>query len=61
MTEDPDSASMAALVEEIAAATADLRTLADEADVPAVERNAARIEAVVGVLRMNVPPELHED
>ena len=54
----PDYETMAALIDELAAASTELRERADEDDVPAVERNAKRVQAAVGVLRQNVPPEL---
>ena len=57
---DTDYAAMAELIDELDERSAELRALADEEEVPAVERNAKRVAAAVGVLRQNVPPELEE-
>lgn len=45
-------------IEAIEAATDRLRELG--ADVPAIERNAARIQGTLGMLDAEVPPELVE-
>ena len=58
MPEDDALAEMAALVEELAATTAELRSLGEDADLPAVERNAARLQGVIEQLERNLPPEL---
>ena len=59
---DPDElAEMAGLVEELAETTERLRTLGERADVPAVERNAARLVGVIEQLQCNLPPELLDD
>ena len=55
---DPDYAAMAECIELLTETSTELRALADEGDVPAVERNAKRVEAAVSVLELNVPPEL---
>ena len=57
---DPDYAAMAECIERLTETSADLRALAEEGDVPAVERNAKRVAAAVSVLELNVPPELIE-
>ena len=52
------------MAEEIArleAATERLQELGEAADLPAVERNAKRVEGVVESLADNVPPELYEE
>jgi len=59
MSED-DVATMRRLVTELAETTATLRDLGDRADLPAVERNAARLEGVIEQLDRNLPPELDE-
>lgn len=61
MPDADEYAEMAALVEELDAASAELRAIAADADVPAVERNAARVQAAVRVLSLNLPPELREE
>lgn len=55
---DPDYAAMAECIERLNETSAELRALAETGDVPAVERNAKRVEAAVSVLELNVPPEL---
>lgn len=52
---------MRELVDELAETTAALRALGDREDVPAVERNAARLQGVIEQLDRNLPPELVED
>lgn len=61
MPEDADIQSLRERIEEIDRAAADLRDLGERGGIPAVERNAARIEAVVRILEANVPPELVDD
>ncbi|MGQ4557149.1 hypothetical protein [Halobellus sp. GM3] len=58
MSDSPDYETIAALIDDLDAASAELRERAAEDDIPAVERNAKRVAAAVGVLRQNVPPEL---
>lgn len=60
MTET-DYEAMARLIERLEETSGELRALADDEGVPAVERNAKRVEATVRVLRQNVPPELVEE
>lgn len=58
---DPDElAEMAALVEQLAETTAEIRDRGERADVPAVERNAARLAGVIEQLERNLPPELFD-
>lgn len=52
---------MRALVDELAEDAAALQALGEEADVPAIERNAARLQGVIEQLDRNLPPELLED
>lgn len=47
-------------VEDLTEAVEALRRLGDEEDIPAVERNAKRIEAAVDILDRNLPPETRE-
>lgn len=59
---DPEVlAEMAERVEAIADSAAALREMGEAHDVPAVERNAERVAAVVGILEANLPPELREE
>ena len=48
-------------IDELAAHAAALREYGEQTNVPAVERNAKRIEAAVAMLDMNVPVELQEE
>lgn len=52
---------IAAEIERLEGATARLQELGREADLPAVELNAKRVEGVVETLADNVPSELYED
>lgn len=52
---------MRELVDELAEATTALRELGEREDVPAVERNAARLAGVIEQLDRNLPPELGDD
>lgn len=52
---------MRELVDELAETTAALRQLGDREAVPAVERNAARLQGVIEQLDRNLPPELTEE
>lgn len=60
----PDRAELrelAARVDRLAETAAELRELGEEHEIPAVERNARRVEDVVEVLKQNVPEELIEE
>lgn len=48
-------------IDELADHAAALRECGEQANVPAVERNAKRIEDTVAMLDMNVPVELLEE
>jgi len=68
MTDDepttPDREALRAIAEEIEtlnATVARLRELGEEADLPAIERNAKRVEGVASALSDNVPPELLDE
>lgn len=61
MTDPQTYREIAEEIERLEAATARLRELGEEADLPAVERNAKRVEGVVETLADNVPPELLEE
>lgn len=52
---DPDIEELRERVAALEAATAALREYGEDNDVPAVERNAARIEGTVSVIKRNVP------
>lgn len=52
---------MRALVEDLADAAEALRELGEREELPAVERNAARLEGVIEQLDRNLPPELVDD
>ena len=60
MTDHETYAEMAAELETLLAAAGRLRELGDEADVPAVERNAKRVADTATTLSDNLPPELYE-
>lgn len=61
MNDSPDYAAMAALIDRLDELNGELRDLGEEGSVPAVERNAERIDAALRALRTNVPPELYEE
>lgn len=52
---------LAARIDRLAETTEELRDLGEEHGIPAVERNAKRIEGVVEALERNVPEELIEE
>lgn len=60
MTDPETCAEMAEELERLLAAADRLRELGEEADVPAVERNAKRVADTATTLADNLPPELHE-
>lgn len=53
-------AELADRIDRLEEITGELRELGEEYEIPAVERNAKRIEGVVRVLEQNVPEELIE-
>lgn len=60
----PDHATleeMRARVDRLADEAAALRELGDREELPAVERNAARLAGVIEQLSRNLPPELVDD
>jgi hypothetical protein len=61
MTDDPEYAAMVELIERLQADSRELRELAEDGDVPAVERNAERVAAAARMARKNLPPELLEE
>ena len=61
MTDDPDYAAMVELIERLQADSDELRSLAEDGDLPAVERNAERVAAAARMARKNLPPELVEE
>lgn len=61
---DPEEVPLSELadrIEGLRETAAELRELGEAHGIPAVERNAKRIEAVVEVLEGNVPEELVEE
>lgn len=48
-------------IERLNDAVARLRELGEEAGLPAIERNAERIEGTAETLSDNLPPELYEE
>lgn len=48
-------------IDELATHAAALRKCGEQAKLPAIERNAKRIEDTVATLDMNIPPELREE
>ena len=48
-------------IDELAAHATALRECGEQAELPAVERNAKRVEDTVAMLEMNVPEELVEE
>jgi len=61
MTDPETYAEMAEALETLLAAAERLRELGDEADVPAVERNAKRVADTATTIEDNLPPELYEE
>ncbi|MFW5918264.1 MAG: hypothetical protein ACOCR0_02160 [Haloferacaceae archaeon] len=61
MSDTPDYATMVELVERLQRDSDELRALAEDGDVPAVERNAERVAAAARMARKNLPPELVEE
>lgn len=54
-------AEIAAEIDRLTEAAARLQELGDDADLPAIERNAKRVEGVATTLADNVPRELTEE
>lgn len=61
MTDDPDYAAMVELVERLQADSRELREMAEDGDLPAIERNAERVAAAARMARTNLPPELVDE
>lgn len=61
MTDSPDYESMIECLAQLEAAGTELRRIAAEEDLPAVERNAKRLEATVWMVRRHFPPELVDE
>lgn len=62
MTDDvEDLADARERIEQLRDAAAALEAFGEREDVPAIERNAARIDDVAAMLAMNVPPELVDE
>ena len=59
---DPDVyGEIEAEIERLNDAVARLRALGEEVGIPAIERNAKRIEGTAETLSANLPPELTEE
>jgi hypothetical protein len=61
---EPDREALRELadrIDRLAETAAELRDLGEEHGIPAVERNAKRIEGVIDALERNVPEELVEE
>ncbi len=61
MVSDDDLTEIAAEIEAIREATERLRKLGENTDIPAIERNAVRLQGTLRTLEMEVPPEVFED
>ncbi|MFB6078886.1 MAG: hypothetical protein ABEJ80_07915 [Halarchaeum sp.] len=61
MSEEYDIDELQRLVDDLEEATAALREYGDENDIPAIERNAKRIEGTVGIVKQNVPGGLTDE
>lgn len=61
MTASREYEAIAELVDQIEATSTELRAVAADAELPAVERNAKRLEATVWVLQQHVPPEVIDE
>lgn len=61
MVSDDDVEAIAAEIEAIREATERLRKLGEDNDLPAIERNAVRLQGTLRTLEMEVPPEAFED
>lgn len=61
MTDRDVYREMAAEMERLNEAAARLRELGEAAGMPAIERNAERIEGTAETLAANLPPELTEE
>ena len=61
MTDQDTLSEIVAEIERLTDAAARLQELGEAADLPAVERNAKRVEGVASTLSDNVPPELLEE
>jgi hypothetical protein len=58
---DVDAHELREHIDELTAHAAALRECGEQANFPAIERNAKRIEDTVAMLDMNVPAELQEE
>lgn len=56
-----DLAEARARLEQLRATAAALEAFGEREEIPAIERNAARIDDVAAMLAMNLPPELVEE
>jgi hypothetical protein len=60
-TNDVDVRELREHIDALAAHAATLRECGEQAEFPAIERNAKRVEDTVALLDMNVPAELREE
>lgn len=56
-----DLAAARARLEQLRTAATALEAFGEREGIPAIERNAARIDDVAAMLAMNLPPELVEE
>lgn len=61
MSDETDLDDLADRIETLADAAADVREFGEANDIPAIEKNAERIEGVVAALRQNVPGGLDDE
>lgn len=61
MTDADTYREIAEEIDRLQEAARRLQELGDAADLPAIERNAKRVEGAVEPLADNVPPELYEE
>ena len=61
MVSDEDLEAIATELERIRESADRLRELGEESDLPAVERNAIRLQGTLRMLEAQFPPEIHEE
>lgn len=61
MVSDEDLEAIATELERIRESADRLRELGEESDLPAVARNAIRLQGTLRMLEAQFPPEIHEE
>ena len=61
MVSDEDLEAIVTELERIRESTDRLRELGEGSDLPAVERNAIRLQGTLRMLEAQFPPEIHEE